>query len=630
MTGSMCFSEPKIQSSLNISNNLIETDPRVNFPQEMNLSKEALETRVELKPELDEESDENPLSVRTNSLADIKDEHISDSDFVNSGPDSAGTQTQSSNNLYNLPSFEPVWSEELQKYMCPHPICQKSPRLNFSSKAVCLKHLGRVHRCYLCPCGTKFPTCKQRDHHKKTSPVHKSRFRSKSQRCDLCDEVVLFKDILQHVQHHVGDYVLKCPDNECRYVFSNVPSLRHHVSLSKFCKQALLQKGKSFACDRCSFKTEKMVPFRSHLSVEHERGTDKPYCCPLPGCAKRFSMKQSVSIHIGDHKDLKPVPSTQKCEKCEEKVETGKMSEHLKDKHGCEEIIKCLQCPLMFATRGGLLEHLFVHRQEGILCDVCNNGVRYPRHIDVRRHYVTEHQVPIKVYLCPECGKEFYNKNSLQSHVALVHKQVNWKSRQCRKLTYKCDKCLEDKSFATYDGLVRHQIEVHGAEPFSCDICEQEFSSMNQFARHKKEHAGIEAQKEWKCEVEGCNQVFSRKAWLKRHVESGHEKRRDHLCTECGKTYYESASLRDHYEVKHLGLRKWVCDHCNESFTDSNTLKRHQLIHTGERPFMCSECGQMFRHKEVMQRHLRAHQEKGHAFKPKGPMKAVRRRKALN
>ena len=50
-------------------------------------------------------------------------------------------------------------------------------------------------------------------------------------------------------------------------------------------------------------------------------------------------------------------------------------------------------------------------------------------------------------YLCPECGKEFVNKSSLESHIKTLHLVNVYTCQQCGKPSNtKCERCGKDDS----------------------------------------------------------------------------------------------------------------------------------------------------------------------------------------
>lgn len=80
------------------------------------------------------------------------------------------------------------------------------------------------------------------------------------------------------------------------------------------------------------------------------------------------------------------------------------------------------------------------------------------------------------------------------------------------------------------------------------------------------------------CMIPGCDKAYSTRFNLKRHVESIHQKKKKHQCSEC---------------------MRW--------FASKQNLVEHIYTHTGDRPFECIVCGQAFRQASQLSLHRRKH-----------------------
>jgi hypothetical protein len=84
-----------------------------------------------------------------------------------------------------------------------------------------------------------------------------------------------------------------------------------------------------------------------------------------------------------------------------------------------------------------------------------------------------------------------------------------------------CDLC--NLSFTRPDSYKSHLIMVHKVNydllPFKCNGCELRFESESRMARHAVTHTG---EKNFKCDL--CNEFFSQKNNLNRHIQRKHAK----------------------------------------------------------------------------------------------------------
>lgn len=97
----------------------------------------------------------------------------------------------------------------------------------------------------------------------------------------------------------------------------------------------------------------------------------------------------------------------------------------------------------------------------------------------------------------------------------------------------------------------------------------------------------------------------------------------DHQTFKCGidscdETFSSKYNLQRHINSLHLKLRRFECEMCSKRFTSKQTLNEHLYIHTGERPFACTAegCCRKFRQASQLYIHKRKHHSHGRLTLP--------------
>ena len=106
---------------------------------------------------------------------------------------------------------------------------------------------------------------------------------------------------------------------------------------------------------------------------------------------------------------------------------------------------------------------------------------------------------------------------------------------------YKCELC--NQSFAAKRTLNIHKSKAHKKsekipnKKTQCPYCETYFFNQYKLARHQFLKHGIRRKKEFICEFEGCNKVYSAKQNLDVHVQIVHTEGSQQKCEYCGKLF---------------------------------------------------------------------------------------------
>jgi len=176
-----------------------------------------------------------------------------------------------------------------------------------------------------------------------------------------------------------------------------------------------------------------------------------------------------------------------------------------------------------------------------------------------------------------DCKEEIkYKKVRKKNHLSSESK----KSLHC----ISCD--FSSKHQKRYD---KHMFEQH--EQTLCSICGMNFETFESFTLH------IEAHMPEKCDV--CKKSFKNKDFLKKHVDSTHNKTAKEMCPVCGKIY---KNVANHVRIAHEYMTK-QCPHCPYSSKISTDLNRHiQRTHTEETVTTCPYCAKTTKN---IKRHLK-------------------------
>lgn len=190
-----------------------------------------------------------------------------------------------------------------------------------------------------------------------------------------------------------------------------------------------------------------------------------------------------------------------------------------------------------------------------------------------------------KCFSCSECGEQFVNIWSLQTHLTShskipplvkkkrvrVKKSVDpHKKAQKRLKSFSCDDC--GKRFARKANVNIHMRVHTGEKPFDCDVCGQSFSQKIHLNSHKRIHTG--------------QQPFG--------------------CDECGRRFSSKSNLNRHTAV-HTGQKPLTCDFCGLGCSHKTALITHLRVHTGDKPFGCDLCEKSFSCQSYLNTHMRVH-----------------------
>ncbi|KAK7030767.1 hypothetical protein R3P38DRAFT_3394149 [Favolaschia claudopus] len=179
---------------------------------------------------------------------------------------------------------------------------------------------------------------------------------------------------------------------------------------------------------------------------------------------------------------------------------------------------------------------------------------------------------------------------------------------------YGCEWSLCGQRFPSLDELTKHLTDVHvgsGKTSYDCywGDCQRHgengFTSKQKLCRHLQSHTGF---RPFTCKV--CNQNFSEAATLQQHMRR-HTQEKPYSCDVpgCGKSFAIAGALTIHKRT-HSGSKPFKCPSCDKAFSESSNLSKHMRIHTGLKPYCCDVCNKSFARADQLTRHTRVHNKK--------------------
>ena len=253
----------------------------------------------------------------------------------------------------------------------------------------------------------------------------------------------------------------------------------------------------------------------------------KPFKCDVPGCKLKASSRSKVRVHQMRTHGMKKIP--------------------------------CAQCTKMFKTRYKLNEHIKI---------IHDKATRYT---------------------CSMCGKQYYNKFSLELHER-AHRNEK---------PFHCD-C--GKSFRTAHRLKIHQMDHTGEKPFVCEQCGFQTKTKVDLKFHQYIHSDT---KPYQCEI--CGKQMTCQSWYNRHKQQ-HTGKGILKCQYCDEKF-KNPDTRARHERTHPEWdgKRFVCEVCGKDLITKHKLQRHMMIHTGEKPFACTHCSFRCNRADSLKIHQKQH-----------------------
>lgn len=316
---------------------------------------------------------------------------------------------------------------------------------------------------------------------------------------------------------------------------SNVTIYAKELSdLSK--KNVKTWKDYPWVCGYCNIEFLNIEMLRSHCKVVH--GKCSAFMC-IDCKVGRNENFASFIKHVRKHrKSLR-----HHCYYCDNIIEKSeKLPAHISS-HFSKSQIPCPLCGEILTSE----ESLKIHLQDF-------NIVKQKRR--PRRKPGTP--LTIEDLTCGLCKKVYKNPNSLRDHMKL--------HTMDRKRNYTCDRC--GKMFYNKGTLTSHILSHDKNRPHVCRICNKSFLYPNMLRRHVEMHSGV---KPFSCEQ--CGRCFRLQYQLNAH-KIIHTDAMPYVCSYCNKAFRFKQILKNH-ERQHTGAKPYSCQHCGMEFTNWSNYNKH-------------------------------------------------------
>ncbi|PKU75991.1 transcription factor IIIA [Dendrobium catenatum] len=239
------------------------------------------------------------------------------------------------------------------------------------------------------------------------------------------------------------------------------------------------------------------------------------------------------------------------CEECGASFwKPAHLAQHMKS-HSVERPFACpvKDCYFSYRRKDHLNRHLLKHKGKVFDCPVqsCNRAFAFQGNLKRHVKEIHDDESPCeaeKRHTCeePGCGKIFKFASRLKKHQD-SHLKVEF-------LEIFCGEPLCMKPFTNSECLKAHIQSCH--KYVKCEICGAQKLRKN-FKRHQRAHEGVISKERIKCSFLGCEQSFSKKSNLNKHIKAVHEELRPFRCRTSGcQQRFPYKHVRDNHEKTHV------------------------------------------------------------------------------
>ncbi|XP_067831979.1 zinc finger protein 687-like [Heptranchias perlo] len=429
------------------------------------------------------------------------------------------------------------------------------------------------------------------------------------------------KDVCFHFARKVG---YKCP--QCGVVYGGITSIKSHIQ-DVHCEAF-------HKCPICPMAFKSAPSAHSHIYTQHPGVSNQQakviHKCAM--CDTVFTHQPLLSAHFDQHLSKQRV-SVFKCPQCPVLfAQKRTMMEHIKSTHSnlkSEDVIQSRTVSSVKAAAKSSPDSsesstdesssspkavLSLQRRKEMRLKLKNAGwtcgqcqMWFPEREEYVTHMKKDHGKAMKKFPCRLCERSFCSAPSLRRHVRVNHEGI--------KRVYNCRHCTEGKrTFSSRLTLEKHLQVIHGIN-MADHTQDQEnlFERVSIKTTIRKRPGSRDGTERW-----GSETTKSRKV-------NGNSPYR---CMKCGYNTNSFSDFHKHIPQHRTGSSSHQCRQCGLCFTAHPSLNRHLFIvhgvkesegakiveHKGETEgikleggVICDVCGKLFESESLLKTHFRTH-----------------------
>ena len=175
----------------------------------------------------------------------------------------------------------------------------------------------------------------------------------------------------------------------------------------------------SYQCMLCDKKFKSEDPAEFHMRNEHGEG-EKEVLCSYCGesFATTFRARRHERIHHRRQDGIVPSQKEIQCTECGKKFKVlAQLKNHMLRVHSSARPFICEQCGKGFKSEWEVQEHMKIHGEKTIQCDLCELKFRTKYHLQKHRMRHTGERPNV----CPYCHHGFIQLSVCKSHIQKIH-----------------------------------------------------------------------------------------------------------------------------------------------------------------------------------------------------------------